>query len=596
MIADSHFELRARLGTALFALGKVAEDVGLPPARAALLRHFVGSLRDPFLFVVAGEVNAGKSTFLNALFGEAFCEADVLPTTERIFYFKHAAEARDVIIDDSFVEVYRNIPFLRDFHIVDTPGTNSVAEGHQEITERFIPMADLVIVVFSATNPWGASTWDFVEQIYDGWLKNVIFVLQQSDLRSPDEVGAIVEHMRVTARRRLHRDIEVFPVSARQAFVAKTSAHRHEEMLRRSGFPALEDYISRMVVSTNGMRQKFRHAIHTARAIMAEADAELLETRSLLENDRRVLEDINEAIASHYRETRDRLDGVKQGMLDAYRAAADAAAADLHRGLGMFQTLFGRRTLVVDLESRLADETARAGLAGAEEAVREIERDLPALRQKLDATIAGEFRLSRQGADVAGTPGKPRAGDGFAVELAEHCRGALLDTESVEHAARLVASRRKGARIGAAGLLLGALASMGGILAKAPLLSGAGGVLAVLGALGLLLGMKRHGKAIRQSLRDRNSRAGESLERAITQGFTARMTRFYSEFLGLFEMVREFCEAQRSEFQPLLADLRTLAGTLAEIEAAIDPRERRGGEDPIEGPRLPTLARTESPA
>jgi len=60
--------------------------------------------------------------------------------------------------------------------------------------------------------------------------------------------------------------------------------------------------------------------------------------------------------------------------------------------------------------------------------------------------------------------------------------------------------------------------------------------------------------------------------------------------------VREFCEAQRSEFQPLLADLRTLAGTLAEIEAAIDPRERRGGEDPIEGPRLPTLARTEFPA
>ena len=133
--------------------------------------------------MVAGEVKAGKSSLLNALFGKDFCRVDVLPATDRINVFKYGEEARDVAITPSLVERYQPVSFLRDFNIVDTPGTNTIVADHQTITEQFVPQADLIIFVFSVVNPWGASAWQFLDLLQKRWLKNVIFVLQQADLR-----------------------------------------------------------------------------------------------------------------------------------------------------------------------------------------------------------------------------------------------------------------------------------------------------------------------------------------------------------------------------------------------------------------------------
>ena len=56
----------------------MGRDSSIAPARLSLLKNLMANLEDPFLFVVVGEVNAGKSTLLNALFGEDFCNADVI--------------------------------------------------------------------------------------------------------------------------------------------------------------------------------------------------------------------------------------------------------------------------------------------------------------------------------------------------------------------------------------------------------------------------------------------------------------------------------------------------------------------------------------
>jgi GTPase SAR1 family protein len=573
MIAESYFELRARLGAALFSLSKVAEESGIQPGRALLLRQMVGSLKDPFLFVVAGEVNAGKSSFLNALFGEDFCKADVLPTTESIVYFKHATEPRDVVIDDSFVEMYRNSPFLRDFHIVDTPGTNSVVEGHQEITERFIPMADLVIFVFSVSNPWGASTWEFIEQIYEGWLKNVVFVLQQSDLRSPEEVQAIVEHMRVTSRKRLRREFPVFPVSAKKAFVAKTSVHQHGDLLAQSGFPALEDYISGMVSSTRSVQQKFRNAIQTARAIMAEVEGQLHETRNLLDNDRQVLETLDAEITTHYAATSERLLPIKSALADGFRAAAERSIAAIEHGTGLAGVLFGGKSLVEETEKRLAEETARIGSEASTEGMREIERELPGLWERLDHVVKSEFRLAADHENASEAPRWLSAREGFSDELAEQCRGALIDSESVERLEQLVASHRTGTRGSVIGILLAAAAGGAGLATDLPALAIAGGAAALLAMLSLAVFRRNRRKKLREFLRDRFTLAGESLTRAIDAGFTSRLGKYYKEFLVVFEIVRAFCENQRAEYQPLLDDMQNLGTTFGEIETDLDQAE-----------------------
>ena len=52
-------------------------------------------LKNPFLFVVCGEVNAGKSSLLNGLFGENICKTNVLPETDRVQWYRYGDEGRD---------------------------------------------------------------------------------------------------------------------------------------------------------------------------------------------------------------------------------------------------------------------------------------------------------------------------------------------------------------------------------------------------------------------------------------------------------------------------------------------------------------------
>ena len=46
------------------------------------------------------------------------------------------------------------VDFLRDIHVVDTPGTNAVIREHEAITADFVPRSDLVLFVSSADRPF----------------------------------------------------------------------------------------------------------------------------------------------------------------------------------------------------------------------------------------------------------------------------------------------------------------------------------------------------------------------------------------------------------------------------------------------------------
>ncbi len=50
-------------------------------------------------------------------------------------------------------------------------------------------MADLIVFVFSVTNPWAASAWDFLRLIGQQWKKNIVFVVQQVGPEGPARGG-----------------------------------------------------------------------------------------------------------------------------------------------------------------------------------------------------------------------------------------------------------------------------------------------------------------------------------------------------------------------------------------------------------------------
>ncbi|CAN5410014.1 hypothetical protein BH23VER1_BH23VER1_02050 [soil metagenome] len=344
MQGESYFDLRARLGSTIYALRDLAREAGLEESRQALAANLVSGLREPFLFVVAGEVNAGKSTFLNALFGAEICVTGVLPTTGRIHWFKYDRAERTEALSAEFETHYRTNPFLRDFQIVDTPGVNSIAPEHEAIADRFVPRADMVIFVFAVTNPWSDAAWKFLERVRDTWLKRVVFVLQQCDLREPEEVGAVVEHMRVTAVARLGREVPIFPVSAKLAFAAKTSPLHDEALLAASGFPPLEVALMRTVSGTPARSSRLLAAVRAGRSVLREVAERMAAADAALDDDRDCLGVLEGEAAAAVARTggwrraaAERFETRYAALAEACRARVaardSAAAAKLHQDL-----------------------------------------------------------------------------------------------------------------------------------------------------------------------------------------------------------------------------------------------------------------------
>src|SRR5438270_13675194 len=159
MIADHFLQLRTDVEAALIGLLRLVAEIKQGTATADTLHGLLANIREPLLFVVVGEVKSGKSSLLNALFGQEFAKVDVLPATDKICIFRYGKEEKTVDVSRQLIERYLPIDFLQDFNMVDTPGTNAMVSEHQRVTERSVPRADLVLFVFSVVTRWTQSAW-----------------------------------------------------------------------------------------------------------------------------------------------------------------------------------------------------------------------------------------------------------------------------------------------------------------------------------------------------------------------------------------------------------------------------------------------------
>ena len=82
MIADHYLQLRGEVEAVLGDLLKFAAELRRPGPELDGLHGLLTNIREPLLFVVVGEVKAGKSSLINALFGQEIAKADVLPATD----------------------------------------------------------------------------------------------------------------------------------------------------------------------------------------------------------------------------------------------------------------------------------------------------------------------------------------------------------------------------------------------------------------------------------------------------------------------------------------------------------------------------------
>jgi GTP-binding protein EngB required for normal cell division len=270
-LQQQHEALRALLQRALWLAEKCADHEA-----TTILRARLTNLQSAALLVILGEVKAGKSSFINALVKEDVCQVAPGPCTTDIQELVYGPERSVVNLGQAWDRVYLPKEVLREVTIVDTPGTNSIIQNHQAITENYIPQSDLVVFVFSAVNPHTKTAWEFLNKVRKEWHRKIIFVLQQADRASPQELATNCEHVKQYARERHVDNPVVFPLSAK----------RELEGAPMSGLPEFRNFLDYGIRRGEVWRTKVEGSYQTIRTVMSKVLTRLREEQASIAEER----------------------------------------------------------------------------------------------------------------------------------------------------------------------------------------------------------------------------------------------------------------------------------------------------------------------
>jgi hypothetical protein len=209
------------------------------------------------------------------------------------------------------------VEWLKQCCIVDTPGTNAIVARHEQLTQRIVPRADIVIFVTSADRPFSESERAFLQTIKQYHKKVVIvvnkvrfaarlirkrpapnltafrFVVEQCDIvRTEPEVTAVLDFVRTHGRALLGHAPKVFGVSAQLALDAKLAAGDASPTLgagaaqwERSRFAHLEAHMRELLSAEERVARKLLTPLGVGEQVTSDALARLAQRKQVLHGD-----------------------------------------------------------------------------------------------------------------------------------------------------------------------------------------------------------------------------------------------------------------------------------------------------------------------
>jgi small GTP-binding protein len=534
------------------------------------LGRSIQQLDELFLIVVVGEFNSGKSAFINALLGGRVLDEGVTPTTAQVHVLQYGAEPSRVERSPQLHLIAAPVEFLRDIHLVDTPGTNAVIREHEAITAEFVPRSDLVLFVTSADRPFTESERQFLASIRD-WNKKVVVVLNKIDLFESDaQLREVMDFIAQHSRQLLGAAPEIFPVSARLALRAKTG---EPALWAASRFEALEMYVHQRLDERERLRLKLANPLGVGRAL-ADRYLDVVNGRlALLQEDVKLLDDVDRQSAVH-RDDMNRQFGLRMTEIESVLLQLEQrghAYFDEMLRLGRVFDLLNKsrvregfeREVVADAPaqversvSELIDWLVGADLRRWQQVTLHLARRREQYRDRIvgDAEVAA-FHVER--ARLIESVGREaqRVVDGFdrkreAAALAEGARNAVAAA----------------AAIGAGALGLGAVVTLAATTAAADvtgiLLAGA------MATLGVFIIPARRRKA-KEQLRDKISTLRRTLGQALQQQFQKEMARSQERVTDGIAPYSRFVRAEQQSLTGTRARLEELRHALASLESLV---------------------------
>ncbi|MGK0316725.1 MAG: tRNA U34 5-carboxymethylaminomethyl modifying GTPase MnmE/TrmE [Saprospiraceae bacterium] len=320
------------------------------------VKDILDRISAPFTFVIVGEVKAGKSSFVNALLqaGKDICKVAPSPMTDTIQLITYGEEEAIEHVNAHFTRITQPVDILKEIAIVDTPGTNSIVEHHQEITERFIPHSDLIVFVFEAKNPYRQSAWQFLDFINEEWRRKIIFVLQQKDLMEDADLAININGVIENAGKKGIEKPNVFAVSAKMEL---------DGYLKNSGFLDIRRYIAENITDGKAPYLKLANNVNTSFAINEKIGHSLALRIKQWKYDKEFRNEIRQTLDKQEGKTQNQIDQLTENLVANYDRITSTKTEELADGLGFisimkrsFGSMFGsQESLKYWLEKQVKD-------------------------------------------------------------------------------------------------------------------------------------------------------------------------------------------------------------------------------------------------
>jgi hypothetical protein len=536
---------------------------------AGLIQH----LDDLFLLVVVGEVKAGKSAFINSLLSADLCPEGPLPLTDKVHVLGYGSEEQEIQDEGHILRRAVPVEGLQRMNVVDTPGTNSPLKRHQEITESFLPRADIVFFVTSIDCPLTQTEIQFLAKIRKRWRKEIACILAKIDMRNEADQAAVLEYLQESFREHLGFSPPVFPVAAHLARTAREEGDN--ELLARSGMPAVENYIVENLSENRRLLLKLKSPLGTVFDVLDSIEGAATARLSVLEQDFKGWNTIQEQVSFAATSLKERSERHIAPVLVAFENLEARGRRFLRdviklRNLRLisdakrFRDAFERdvvRGVVADIESKVEDASRWLG----EETRALWERSLAHFHDTVSLAKYRDEILAGAGPRFKET--RRETLDKIVAEAQRNMEGWNVESECkrIRDLASRSLARLLGTEVVAAGL--------GATVAATLLPSVIGGVgLALAGAAalaGFLILPARRQRAVERfevGVRATRDAVLESLREAVA----TEADRAAVAVLDAFAPFHDFYESRRRSLESVRGEAGELRSEVAHLQASLD--------------------------
>lgn len=565
MINETFEQFRAEVAAWLKDLHRLIREIDNAELDA-VISDMRAHVTEPFLFVVVGEIKAGKSSFINALLGAPICAVDPAPCTDVVQELVFAPEKSEAEVSPHLRRIGLPVDILQQIAIVDTPGTNTIIKHHHDITERFIPNSGLVLFVFPAKNPHTLSAWELLDFVKEEWRRRVVFVLQQADLASEEELHINRQKVVEYAHGR--------GISEPTVFV--TSAKWEENGDPRSGFDEIRRFIRDTVTGGRHYTLKLVGILESGEQVLKKVYDAFQMLQQQLETDRAVAARMARLLDKAGTDTDKDVRFLIDRLLEQFDRIAIQTKSDFEAGLsvgalykrafsGAFRKKKSVRGWLEDLQKQFEDRTTVAfedivneGAAHFQRAMRRLADDLAEALG--DAETAGGS-LPVPVKDI----GEKRE------DMVREMRDKVRELASTEFVDQVLAANPDNLP---SRLMSGSALTLVGVVlltTHITFLDITGGILTGLGmfmAGGVLMARKsRIVKEFNKALLESRDRFEEQLTGRLTTKFGLLLEQVRRQMEPFFENIR----SREETIAPLMADGQTLQERLVELNGQLAP-------------------------